>query len=305
MLPFTAVTTARRSEVSSPVEGGQVPGLQTGLSRATIWLRRGPITDRVALSALLVITVVSVAAPLLAPAGSTERVDAPFLPPSLTGPLLGTDELGRDLLIRVLYGLRSTWLSALVVVAVATFVGGLIGLVAGAAGGWIDNLLMRVTDLFLALPGPVLAIAVVAALGPSLRHVLIAVSLVWWPLYARVMRGEVRALSARPHVEAARVAGVAPRRRALRHLLPGAVPPLIVAATLDVGLLVVTLAGLSFIGLGSPAPSPELGAMTARGFTYLLEHWWIPVVPGLAVGVLALVANLAGDSIRDRLGEST
>jgi len=305
MLRSTAVTAERRARAETEVPGGRAAGGQGVRHRGAAWLRRGPVTDRVALSAALAITVVALAAPLLAPAGPTERVDAAFLAPSLTGPLLGTDELGRDLLSRVLYGMRSTWLSALLVVAVATVVGGLIGLVAGAAGGLVDNLLMRVTDLFLALPGPVLAIAVVAALGPSLGNVLIAVSLVWWPLYARVMRGEVRALGARPHLDAARVAGVAPARRALRHLLPGAMPPLIVAATLDVGLLVVTLAGLSFIGLGAPAPAPELGAMTARGFTYLLQHWWIPVIPGLAVGALALVANLAGDAIRDRLGESS
>lgn len=304
----------RRSE-SATAEGrpgvdvdasGQGATTRAGLlHRSTAWLRCGPLSDRVALSTAVALTIVALIAPLLAPSGATERVDAAFLPPSPTGPLLGTDELGRDLLSRVLFGMRSTWLSALLVVAIATFVGGLIGLVAGAAGGWVDNLLMRVTDLFLALPGPVLAIAVVAALGPSLGNVLIAVSLVWWPLYARVMRGEVRALGARPHLDAARVAGVGSARRAVRHLLPGAVPPLIVAATLDVGLLVVTLAGLSFIGLGAPAPAPELGAMTARGFAYLLQHWWIPVIPGLAVGVLALVANLAGDSIRDRLGASS
>jgi peptide/nickel transport system permease protein len=162
---------------------------------------------------------------------------------------------------------------------------------------------MRVTDAFLALPGPVLAIAVVAALGPSLWHTLIAVSVVWWPFYARIMRGEIRALAARPHVEAARLAGAGRLRIALRHLLPGALAPTMVTASLDVGNLVLTLAALSFLGLGAPAPAPELGAMSARGLPYLLQEWWVPVMPGVAVMVLALVANLAGDGLRDLAGK--
>jgi peptide/nickel transport system permease protein len=182
-------------------------------------------------------------------------------------------------------------------------VGGLIGLVAGVLGGWVDDVLMRFTDLFLALPGPVLAIAIVAALGPSFFHTLLGVAIVWWPFYARIVRGEVRALASRPHVESARLAGAGVVRRALKHLLPGAVPAVVVTASLDVGNLVVTLASLSFLGLGAPAPAPELGAMAARGLQYLLQEWWVPVMPALAVFLLALVSNLAGDGFRDLLGD--
>jgi peptide/nickel transport system permease protein len=176
-----------------------------------------------------------------------------------------------------------------------------IGLVAGARGGWVDTLLMRITDGFLALPAPIVAIAVVAGLGPGLFHTLLAVSIVWWPFYARIVRGEVRTLAARPHVEAARLAGTGGVRIALRHLLPGAVPTALVTASQDIGTLVLTLAGLSFLGLGQSAPAPELGADTARNLSYLLQDWWIPVMPGIAVAVLSLIANVAGDGARNLL----
>jgi peptide/nickel transport system permease protein len=206
-------------------------------------------------------------------------------------------------LSRVLFGMRTSWLAALLVIASGVIIGGIVGLVAGAAGGWIDTVLMRTTDAFLALPGPILAMAVVAALGPSLEHTLVAVMIVWWPFYARIVRAEIWTLAARPHVEAARLAGAGRWRIAVRHLLPGAIPATLVTASLDVGNLVLTLAGLSFLGLGAPAPAPELGAMVARGLPYLLEQWWVPIMPGLAVMLLALIANLAGDGLRDLMGD--
>ena len=203
----------------------------------------------------------------------------------------------------MLFGLRSSLEAAGGVIASAVLIGGAIGLAAGAAGGWKDTVMRSLTDIVLALPGPVLAIAVVAALGPSFMHTLVGVSIVWWPFYARIVRAEVRSLAARPHLEAARMAGVSPVRRAWRHLLPGALPVVLVTASLDVGNLIVTLASLSFLGLGAPAPAPELGAMAARGLQYLLQEWWVPVMPALAVFVVALLANLAGDGVRDLLGD--
>jgi peptide/nickel transport system permease protein len=191
-----------------------------------------------------------------------------------------------------------------VVVAVGLLIGGLVGLIAGTFGGWVDGLLMRITDGFLSLPAPVLAIAVVAALGPGFIHTLIAVSIVWWPFYARLVRGEVARLAARPHIEAAKLAGVGQIRLALRHLLPGAVPNALVAASLDIGTLILTLAALSFLGLGQSAPAPELGADAARNLTYFLQQWWVPVMPGLAVLVLALIANIAGDGLRNLMKTS-
>jgi peptide/nickel transport system permease protein len=264
---------------------------------------RGRRRDWAAASLLVAVTVVALLAPVLAPRSPIEPAGMPLLPPGSGGFLLGTDSIGRDILSRVLAGWEASWFAALAVIASGLVAGGLIGLAAGMAGGALDNLLMRVTDLFLALPAPVLAIAVVAALGPGLTHTLIAVAIVWWPFYARIVRGEIRALAARPHVEAARLAGVGRLRLALRHLLPGAVPAAVITASLDVGNLVLTLAALSFLGLGQPQPAPELGADTARNLQFLLQQWWIPVMPGIAVLLLALAGNLAGDGIRNLLGD--
>jgi peptide/nickel transport system permease protein len=258
----------------------------------------------VAVGMILVVTIVAVAVPTLAPHDPLVPVGMPLQAPGKNGFLLGSDSIGRDILSRVLYGMRSSWFAALVVVAVGLFIGGLVGLIAGTVGGWVDGLLMRITDGFLSLPAPVLAIAVVAALGPGFIHTLIAVSIVWWPFYARLVRGEVARLAARPHVEAAKLAGVGRIRLALRHLLPGAVPNALVAASLDIGTLILTLAALSFLGLGQSAPAPELGADTARNLTYFLQQWWVPVMPGLAVLVLALIANIAGDGLRNLMKTS-
>ena len=257
--------------------------------------------ERLGLALLGALTLVALLAPLLAPSGATQPSGAGTFRAPGAAAWLGTDDLGRDLLSRALFGMRASWVSAIAVVTSGVLVGGIVGVSAGMAGGVVDAALMRLTDLFLALPGPVLAIAVVVALGPSLPHTLLAVGVVWWPWYARVVRAEVRALMARPHVDAARLAGVKRSRLAMRHLLPGTVPAVLVTASLDVGNLVLTLAALSFIGLGAPPPAPELGAMVARGLPYLFGHPWVPLVPAVAVFVLAFAANLAGDGLRNLL----
>ena len=253
--------------------------------------------ERLGAILLLLLLAMSFAAPLFV-ADPLISVAPAFQAPSWQHPF-GTDDVGQDNFARVMYGLRTSWMSAAAVIASAIVFGGAVGLVAGTLGGWVDALLMRLTDTFLALPGPVLAIAVAAALGASLRNTVIAVAVVWWPWYARLVRGEIRALRARPHVDAARLSGVSRSRLMFRHLLPGALPPVIVTASLDIQILVLTLAGLSFIGLGAPAPSPELGAMAARGADYLFSSPWIPLAPGCAIFLLAVAANLAGDGIRD------
>lgn len=276
--------------------------LGTGVRTRTA-LRRVGVSDTVVLVSLGLLCLVALLAPWLSPESTSVPSGTAFLTPGSPGHLLGTDEVGRDVLSRVLHGIRSSWSSALLVIASGVVLGGTVGLVAGSVGGWVDAVLMRMTDAFLALPGPLLAIAVVAALGPSLTNTLVAVMIVWWPFYARIVRGEIRAQAARPFVEAARLAGVSRTRIALRHLLPGATASTLVAASLDIGNLVLTLAALSFLGLGAPAPAPELGAMAARGLPNLLEHWWVPVMPGLAVLLLALVANLAGDALRNLLAD--
>jgi peptide/nickel transport system permease protein len=266
-------------------------------------LGRLSFANKLALGSLVLVTLLAVFAPFFAPHDPIVAVGPSFQKPLQGGYLLGTDDVGRDIFSRVLYGLRSSWLAAFVVIASGVVIGGAVGVVAGALGGVVDSVLMRITDVFLSLPGPVLAITVVAALGPSLQHTLIAVGVVWWPFYARIVRGEIRSLVARPHVEAARLAGAGRLAVMWRHLVPGAVPATIVTASLDVSALLLTLSSLSFLGLGSPAPSPELGAMSARGLTYLLEKPWVSLGPASVVFTLSLLANFAGDAVRDLLGD--
>ena len=194
----------------------------------TLPLRRRPIPslrvgrlEKIGLAVLALTTIGALAVPLLAPHAPTLPVSAgPLLKPSAAH-LLGTDDLSRDIASRVLYGIRSSWFSAIAVIASGVLIGGLIGLVAGFTGGWVDTVLMRITDLFLALPGPILAIAIVASLGPSLPHTLLAVGIVWWPWYARIVRGEVRALMVRPHIDAARLARIGRMRLAFAANLAG------------------------------------------------------------------------------------
>ena len=284
--------------------GSETGDTALGTRRGALWgsLRRLRLSDGLVLAVLLILIVVAIAAPLIAPHSATAPSGIPLDSPNASA-WLGTDEVGRDILSRLIFGLRLSLVGAFLIIASGVLIGSIIGLVAGAMGGWVDMLLMRMTDVFLALPAPVLAIAVVAAIGPSFGHTLLAVSIVWWPWYARIVRGEVTAIGARPHVEAAKLAGVNRLRLWTRHLLPGAGPSVLVVASLDVGYVVLILAGLSFLGLGAPSPAPELGAMSAQGLRFLLSKWWVPVFPGIAVAALAYTSNLAGDVLRDIIEE--
>jgi peptide/nickel transport system permease protein len=285
--PYAAMPPA----AAQPRSRGRRLRLPSALSRIG-WI------DRAGVAVLLLLVLAALLAPLLAPHDPTLAAGEAFTAPE-GHHLLGTDDLGRDILSRVLFGIRASLLSAVLVIGSGVLFGGLVGLVAGVRGGLVDTLLMRFTDVFLAMPGPVLAIAVVAALGPSLVHTLLAVAVVWWPWYARLVRAETRALVTRPFVDAARLGGAGRWRIMLRHLLPGTVGPVIVTASLDVQNVVLTLAGLSFLGLGAPDPAPELGSMVAKGQDYFFGHPWIPLIPAAAVFLLAAAANLCGDAIRD------
>jgi peptide/nickel transport system permease protein len=256
--------------------------------------------EQVALAGLLALTLVAMFAPLLAPYDPLLRVESAFQPPSWAHPF-GTDEIGRDLLSRVIYGIRLTWLPSLGVIGIGIIIGSTLGLIAGASDGWVDGVLQRLTDLFLVLPSTLIALAVVAALGRGLFNTLVAISIFWWPWYSRIVRGEIKAIAAQSHVEAARLAGVSRWRLFTRYLLPGAIPAVLVTATLDVANIILVLSLFSFLGLGAPAPAPELGAMTARTLDSLTAFWWLPVLPALVIFLLALTANLAGDGLRDVL----
>jgi peptide/nickel transport system permease protein len=229
-----------------------------------------------------------------------QHVEIALAPPSHTH-FFGTDELGRDIYSRVCYGLRLTLLSGASVVAIAAVLGGLLGLVAGARGGIIDAVVMRLSDIFLSFPSLIMAIAIVAFLGPSLVNAMIALSLIWWPQYARLIRAQVLAVKELPYIEAARSLGARNSRILFRHILPNTIVPVLVKASIDFSHAILITSSLSFLGVGAQPPSPELGAMVTQGRVFLLTSWWYSTFPSLAIFVSVLALNLLSDGIRDLL----
>jgi peptide/nickel transport system permease protein len=211
----------------------------------------------------------------------------------------GTDDLGRDVFSRVLSGAKYSLGVAAVILAIAVTLGVTIGAVAGFFGGMVDELLMRLTDMFLAFPALILAIAISASLGPNLRNAVIALSLVFWPWYARLVRGQVLAIKGRDFVEAARSVGVPSRRLLLRHIMPSAISVILIQMTLDVGYAVLSTSSLSFIGLGAQPPSPEWGTMISGARNFFRDAWWYITFPGIALTITVLGFNLLGDGLRD------
>jgi peptide/nickel transport system permease protein len=263
----------------------------------SIW-RGAPIFS---LCVLTVAVVCAIFAPLLAPADpiQTDRTKV-LSPPSFSRHLLGTDHLGRDILSRLIYGARISVTVGFLAVVVSGAVGTLIALVSGVLRGWVDAVLMRIIDAFLALPYLVVAVTVVAILGSSLLNVILVIGLLRWMTYARTIRGEVLRLTEMDFVRLARVAGVSRCRIMARHIFPNVVNTLLVLGTLEVGSAVITEASLSFLGLGIPRPLPSWGAMLAESQTYVFAAWWLPVFPGLAITLLVMASNLTGDWLRDR-----
>ena len=264
-------------------------------------LRKEP-TAFLGLLLVLLFFGLAVFAPLISPfaPNAQDIIGAKLAPPSAKH-WFGADILGRDMLSRMLYGARISVFVGLAVVAAAGSFGTLVGLFAGYRRGWIDEIVMRVTDIFLAFPPLILAMAIAGALGPSLTNALIAVVVVLWPVYARLVRGQVLVLREREFIQAAQIVGVHNRRLLLRHLLPNVLAPLLVQATFDMGATILIVAGLSFIGFGAQPPTPEWGVMISDGRNYITTQWWLTGVP--AAGILLLVAafNLVGDGLRDIL----
>jgi peptide/nickel transport system permease protein len=241
-----------------------------------------------------------VAAPLIAPYGPlTQRVVDRLQAPSAAH-LFGTDALGRDLFSRVLYGGRISLPVGFLVVTVSLAIGGTIGALAGFGAGWLDGLLMRLTDMVMAFPIIILAMTIAAALGPGLDHTMIALVAVSWPRYARVTRGLVLSVKENEYVHASRALGATPLHLLTRVVLPNCLAPAVVMATLDLGNAILTFSGLSFLGLGSPPPAPEWGAMVAAG-TQTFDQWWVSAFPGLAILTLVMAFNFIGDGVRDAL----
>jgi len=255
-----------------------------------------------AVAALIV--VVAVLAPLLAPfpgdAGTATNPFAVLRPPSAQH-WFGTDHVGRDIASRVIYGARVSPLIAFFVLLIACLIGIPLGIMAGYFGGWLDDLIMRVTDIFLAFPALLLALALAAVLPPSLTSVTIAISATWWPWYTRLIRGQAASVAGRPYIESCRALGISRRRIIVRHVLPNAITPLIVQISLDVGGVILTASALSFLGLGAQDPTPDWGLMVAEGQNYFTTAWWVVTFPGLAILATAFAFNLLGDGLRDLL----
>ena len=251
---------------------------------------------------VVTITIAAVFAPYIAPypehAGSFTDFANAFQQPSLEHPL-GTDDVGRDILTRVLFGYRIALTLVVVVLGLGVPVGVTLGLTAGYAGGWIDTIIMRVTDTFLALPPLVLALAIASAFEPTLEVAMFAIASLWWTWYARLARGLAASQSDEEYIQAAKISGASTSHILFRELLPNCLSPLLVKATLDAGIVVLTGASLSFIGLGVQPPKPGLGTMVANGTNFLPTDWWIAIMPGIAIFILVMGFNMLGDGLRD------
>jgi peptide/nickel transport system permease protein len=226
-----------------------------------------------------------------------------FVPPSREHPF-GTDQMGRDIYSRVVYGASITLRNVIVVLAIVTSTGYVVGATAGYFGGKVDEFLMRIVDVFLIFPTLILALAVNAVLGGGLVQTMVAVGVSWWASYARLIRGQILSVKYDEYVTAARAIGARPYRVLGRHILPNCFTPVIVTITLDVGFIALATAGLSFLGLGAPSPTPEWGRMVSEGRAYLLDQWWATTFPGLALFLVVVGFNLLGEIVRDWLDPS-
>ncbi|WP_019998572.1 ABC transporter permease [Aureimonas ureilytica] len=262
-------------------------------------LRNPPALAGLAVIALLIL--VALLAPLFAPYDpNVQAMDRALLAPGAAH-WFGTDEFGRDVFSRILFGARTTLTTTVLVTVIVAPIGFLVGATAGLLGGWVDVALMRVTDIFLAFPGLVLALAFSAALGPGLENAVIAISLTVWPPIARLARAETLTVRGSDYVIAAELQGAGRGRILLHHLVPICAPSILVRLTLNMASIILTAAGLGFLGLGVQPPTAEWGAMAASGRQYLLDAWWLTTVPGLAILFVSLAFNLLGDGLRDIL----
>ncbi len=279
---------------------------------AAAWPAGRALRQRLAANPLLVagamLVIVMIGVAVLAPVLSSYPADAgtathPFavLRPPSAAHWFGTDQVGRDVLSRVLYGARISPLIAASVLVIACAIGLPLGLAAGYFGGWLDDVIMRITDIFLAFPALLLALALAAVLPASLTSVTIAIAATWWPWYTRLVRGQAASVAGRPYIDGCRALGISRRRIIFRHVLPNAITPLIVQISLDFGGVILTASALSFLGLGAQDPTPDWGLMVSEGQGYFTTSWWAVTFPGLAILVTAFAFNLLGDGLRDML----
>ncbi|TPK91027.1 nickel transporter permease [Mesorhizobium sp. B2-4-17] len=278
--------------------------MQARLGRAYVAWRRFS-ANRLAFVGLLIIIallVIAALAGVLAPYSPTvgDLKNARLLAPSAQH-WFGTDDLGRDIYSRILYGSRWTLYVVILVAIIAAPIGLLVGTVAGYAGGWTDAILMRITDIFLAFPKLILALAFVAALGPGIENAVLAIAITSWPPYARIARAETLTVRNSDYIKAVQLMGASPARIVLRHIMPLCISSLIIRVTLDMAGIILTAAGLGFLGLGAQPPLPEWGTMIASGRRFVLDQWWVAGAPGFAILIVSLGFNLLGDGLRDAL----
>lgn len=268
------------------------------LYRQWLAFKRNPMAVA-GLAIIVLLLLIAAFAPLIAPFDPlAQALDKRLLPPSATN-WFGTDALGRDIFSRIVYGTRITLVIVLLVVVTVGPFGLLIGAISGYYGGWVDRLLMRITDVFLAFPRLVLALAFVAALGPGIVNAIIAIAITTWPPYARVARAETMVIRNQDYIAAMRLQGASQARIIWKHVVPMCMSSLIVRTTFDMAGIILTAAGLGFLGLGAQPPMPEWGAMISAGREQIFDQWWVATFPGIAICVVALGFNLLGDGLRD------
>ncbi|MDY6819694.1 MAG: ABC transporter permease [Halobacteriales archaeon] len=278
-------------------------GLFENIRRSIYILRKNQLTI-VGIFLITMIAVLGLLAPVIAPypadRGSVTKFDQRFQSPSLEHPF-GTDHFGRDIFSRVLFGARISVRIALQVVGAALLIGIPLGVAAGYLGGRTEMLIMRVTDVFVSIPRLILPVAIAGALGRSLGNVMLALTITWWPWYVRLLRSEVKEVKQNEYIEAAESLGASSPRIMFLHLLPNSVTSLLVQATMDMGVVILVTAALSFIGVGASAPTPEWGLMVANGRQYMPETWWYSFFPGMFIFITVMGYNLIGDGLRDIL----
>ncbi len=270
-------------------------------------LKRNKLT-KLAFYGVIALFLIAIIVPIALPSNihvdqDTNPIDK-LLSPSFEHPF-GTDELGRDVFKRVLLGTRISLNTALIAVGIALLIGVPLGAIAGYFGGFVDELIMRITDIFLGFPPLLLAIAIAAFLGPNLQNAMLAIAIAWWPWYTRIVRGQAVSIKERQFVKAANAIGTPSMKIVFRHILPNCIAPLIVQASMDIGGVILTIASLSFLGLGAQSPTPEWGLMVSTSRNYFLNAWWYSIFPGLAIFFTVLVFNLLGDGLREILDPKT
>ncbi|MFP3392319.1 ABC transporter permease subunit [Brevibacillus sp. SIMBA_040] len=288
------------SGIAAKTENGRAVTATKAVNPFWYKIRRNPLT-LFGLLLLLTILVLSVFAPLISPYEPTKiNIAERFAPPS-GDHWFGTDEVGRDIFTRILYGARLSLGVGVAVVFGAGLIGTVIGCISGYFGGKLDQIIMRFMDIVLAFPSLVLAMAVAATLGPNLQNAMLAIAIIKIPVYVRLARAETLSLREKLFVKAAVTFGIKPWRIIARHIIPNALSPVVIQVTLDIGDAILLVATLGFLGLGAQPPTPEWGAMISIGWKYLLDYWWYPTFPGLALFLASCGFNLIGDGIRDIL----